>query len=159
MKQHPSLDGCWDSLNKDQVLSQCQNCFGEDIGKLIHHEWEQIESNEASMEFVGSGEWLDKMDMDAKYKDKPQRLAAIYKNTKTWTCPIGEVTLFEDMTYKSKESSKTSMKRSLTSTNSTSQKCAPKKVKVVKEESAGAREGFGIHHHPHHPPPPPHHIT
>ena len=42
---------------------------------------------------------MDEQDLDTKYAKKPARLEAIKKNTRTYWCDVGEVTLFEDMEY------------------------------------------------------------
>ena len=50
---------------------------------------------------MGTGQFLDKPDLELKYGTKPQRLEAILKNAKTYYCEISETFFYEDMGYKS----------------------------------------------------------
>ena len=64
-----------------------------------YHEVEMIEEGGCEMVKIVLMGWMDEADLEAKYKTKPDRLAAIKKNTRTYWCDIGEVWLYEDMEY------------------------------------------------------------
>ena len=49
--------------------------------------------------FHTAGEWLDEEDLNKKYKDKPDQLAAIKAKARTLKHPTRDVTLFEDLTF------------------------------------------------------------
>ena len=55
----------------------------------------------SAVRFIGTGEWLDEVDLDEKYKHKPEQLTNIKENTRTMVCPIRRVKLFEDMKFAS----------------------------------------------------------
>lgn len=136
LERHPSLEDCFETLNKDEVIARCHKVFGDDIAKLVHHELVQERTDEDIVEMIGTGNWLDAPDMNDKYKNKPERLAAIFKNSRRWVCPVGEVVLWEDMEYQSKNVSRGASKRTLTSTMAVAQKIArPKKIKVESVET------------------------
>ena len=51
--------------------------------------------------FKGTGTFFDLPDLTDKYKKKPEVLAAIVQNTRTFECPISNRTMYEDMVYNS----------------------------------------------------------
>ena len=55
-----------------------------------------------SLEFKGTGEWLDTVDLIEKYKNKPDQLQSLMSKTRTMTCPLRNVTLYEDVVFSSK---------------------------------------------------------
>ena len=53
----------------------------------------------STVKFTGTGDFMDEIDLDIKYANKPDQLANIKKNTRTMLCPVRRVKLFEDMKY------------------------------------------------------------
>ena len=94
--------------------------------------------------FRHNGHYLDKVDMDEKYKNKPLQLASIYENAKKINCPIRNCDLWEDPDYQSTAASgsaaKDSMKRSLVQDNS---KFLPAEKKAEERKRGSTREGDG----------------
>ena len=52
-------------------------------------------------QFKGTGVWLDKKDLEEKYKNKPDQLASVLKYGKAWEHPARKCTLWEDIEYQS----------------------------------------------------------
>ena len=52
------------------------------------------------MRLASHGYWMGEEDLRSKYATKPKRLESILRNAKRWTCPVSEMELFEDMSYK-----------------------------------------------------------
>ena len=52
------------------------------------------------MDFGSAGIFIDEEDLNEKYKRKPEQLASIKANTRTMTCPVRKVKLYEDPEFK-----------------------------------------------------------
>ena len=93
--------------------------------------------------FKGTGTFFDEHDLTDKYKKKPEVLAAILKNTRTFECPISNRTMYEEMVYttmaENSEEHGIEKKRSLESTQ---------KLKKAKQPKPSPTEEGG-------PDPPP----
>ena len=59
---------------------------------IVEEGWEAYEAEEFGMD----GNFLDKEDMDDKYKNKPEQLDNIHKNARKLSCPTRGVELWED---------------------------------------------------------------
>ena len=64
--------------------------------------------------FKGAGHFMDKEDMEEKYKNKPGRAATIMKNCDQYYCENAECKMYKDLDYTSTDS--TGTKRDVTST-------------------------------------------
>jgi hypothetical protein len=147
LKKHPSLEGCFDSLDKDNFLQNCKTLFGDDIAKSCHTELREHRSVESVVEMVGTGAWLDEEDLAKKYANKPNRLAAILRNTRRFNCPISETELFEDMEYCTKNTDKSLKRRELDIdmevTHTIKRQKVPKAPKAEQAEQPGEGEPDG----------------
>jgi len=87
--------------------------------------------------FKGAGHYLDKEDMEEKYKNKPGRAATIMKNCEQYYCEQAECKMFKDMDYTTIDFA--GSKRDVTSTTVMEQESIikpKKKAKVAKEGNA-----------------------
>ena len=87
--------------------------------------------------FKGAGHYLDKEDMEEKYKNKPGRAATIMKNCEQYYCEQAECKMFKDLDYTTMDI--TGTKRDVTSTTVMEQESIikpKKKAKVAKEGNA-----------------------
>jgi hypothetical protein len=108
LKDHPSIEKPPDIA--DAIIA-CKGEYGDDLVATCRATFTLTRTIESKVTMVGTGEFMDEVDLAAKYKDKPTRLAAIKKNTNTFYCSIGEVQLYEDMSYKSGQEKTASAKR------------------------------------------------
>ena len=87
--------------------------------------------------FKGAGHYMDKEDLEEKYKNKPGRAATIMKNCDQYDCEQAECKFFKDLDYTTIDM--TGTKRDVTSTTEMEQesKIKPKgKAKVAKGNAA-----------------------
>ena len=80
--------------------------------------------------FRGEGVWLMESDLDAKYNNDPTILAAIKRNARRLVCPVKEVELIEDLSYKSVQLREEHLKELIKKI--CTQDSKSKKVKVAK---------------------------
>ena len=73
--------------------------MGPDLKSELSNLVEEEKTNKTELKLVGTGDWLDEVELKGKYKHNPARAAAIIANTKTHWCDIGKVKLFQDMRY------------------------------------------------------------
>ena len=129
LKEHPSIPhDAATSIDKEKVIADCRLLYGADIIAQVRASYSTISEESSQVEMVGTGMMLDLGDLSDKYKDKPQRLAAILKNTKTFYCTISETLLYEDMQYKTITTSSASTKRK----NEVTVDLNPAKIKKAK---------------------------
>ena len=86
--------------DKAVFIEKCTNLYGDDLDRFIKSQFTETNTEENNVKLTGNGDWMDEEDIREKYVKKPQRLAAILKNASRWTCPVAEVELIEDMSYK-----------------------------------------------------------
>jgi hypothetical protein len=108
LKEHPSIEKPPDL---GDAIRACRSEYGDDLVATCRATFTVTRTIESKVTMAGTGIFMDESDLDAKYKDKPTRLAAIKRNTKTFYCEIGEVHLYEDMSYKSGQEKAASSKR------------------------------------------------
>ena len=144
VKAHPDIEATNESTDYFAFLTKCHGLYGNELLGEIRRHYRATSTDENICQLKGNGKWLDEPDLDAKYAAKPERLAAIKKNARTWKCDIGEVTLYEDMEYETNNSHTLSTKHEReaeVSLNETKLK-PPKKPKVAKAAAGqGAAAG------------------
>ena len=132
LKEHPSIEAESDraaiTIDKEKVIADCRLLYGADMLAQMRSSYTATSEESTNVEMVGTGMMLDLADLSHKYMDKPQRLAAILKNTKTFYCRISETLLYEDMEYKTITTSSASTKR----TNEVTVDLNPAKIKKAK---------------------------
>ena len=102
--------------------------YSDDLAIAISQVVERKLVAESEVSLVGNGCFLDMMDLEKKYKDKPERLNGIKANARRFKDPISNVELIEDMEYRSTHSN--SVKQSLQMTNTATQESSIKKRKT-----------------------------
>ena len=100
------LKGVWklQDIDKTRFYQRAQGMYGDELTKLMYAEMEEATSLKTEVTLVGNGDFLDKEDLEDKYKKKPQRLAAILKNARQIYDEVSETWLIEDMSYASSSS-------------------------------------------------------
>ena len=83
------------------VCKDLQAKFGNDLDMAFRQELTRTEEATVNMTMKGTGQWLDAEDIQEKHHNKPQRLQSIMHNTRSFTDPISETVLYEDMAYTS----------------------------------------------------------
>ena len=108
--------------------------MGPDLKSELSNLVEEEKTNKTELKLVGTGDWLDEVELEEKYKHNPARAAAIIANTKTHWCDIGKVKLFQDTRYTTQsadnETATTRQKRTI------EQQDTMKKAKKTKKEPA-----------------------
>ena len=102
--------------------------YGDDLAIAISQVVERKLIAESEVTLVGNGCFLDMIDLETKYKSKPERLNGIKANARRFKDPISNVELIEDMEYRSTHSN--SVKQSLEITNTGTQESSIKKRKT-----------------------------
>ena len=75
--------------------------MGKDLAKAITNTTSLSYTDEQVDGFLASGKWLDEIDLDEKYKNKPEQLAEIKKRARTFVHPTRQVKLYEDLDFDS----------------------------------------------------------
>ena len=97
-----SLKGCFCGMSGEEKKIWCRthaDFVGVDLGGALTSLVAIKMSEEEQEDFVATGEWIDEEDLNQKYKDKPDQLAAIQAKARTLKHPTRDVTLFEDLTF------------------------------------------------------------
>ena len=85
---------------KQEFYKKYQDLAGEGLLTRLQETIVESKRNSTSVTFEGTGEYFDEMDMNEKYKNKPEQLANIFANTRNYFCPVRQVWLYEDVKYK-----------------------------------------------------------
>ena len=125
-------------IDKTEFYATAQTTFGPDLEKLMKHTVTETVSDETQVEFKGTGNFMDLVELTEKYKTRPKRLEAIKKNARQISCPVYETTLFEDMLYVS--TSTDTQKRSLVHEREGSVQEKVKRARVPKPEGEGVKK-------------------
>jgi hypothetical protein len=88
-----------DEKSKRDIVVHAHCAMGSDLVKLMKEKITQSRITTEIRSFKGTGDYMDLEDITDKYKNKPLRLQAILRNTKTIWCKVGECTLYEDVNY------------------------------------------------------------
>lgn len=134
LREHPSIEAmASEAADKNSISAKCHELFGQDLVAKLRREYTVSTTATASITMEGTGEFLDEDDLKQKYEHKPQKLEAIKKNTKRFYDEVGEVQLFEDMTYKSIRTDTVSASRTVTATVDEKEEKIKPKAKAKKE--------------------------
>ena len=121
--------------NKEDLIAKAKGAYGDALFKLLKTTMVEEHSEKSEISFIGTGNWTDEQDLRIRYKDRPERLAAILQNSKRWIEPGTGIVLIEELTYTSvSASSETHSSREKRSFEGTEKNKQPKKAKVVKTE-------------------------
>jgi len=103
----PKLRDTWGKLSaegKSEFLTSTNNLLGDRLLKKLQNFVVQIVVKSKTSEFTCTGKYLDKDELETKYRDKTngvEQLAAIYQNAETMECPNRRVMLWEDLVFSS----------------------------------------------------------
>ena len=87
--------------HKDNLIVKAKGAYGDALFKLLKTTMVEEHSEKSEISFIGTGNWTDEQDLRIRYKDRPERLAAILQNSKRWIEPGTGSELIEEMTYTS----------------------------------------------------------
>ena len=103
MSKHGNLAEDWTKVTEEQkreFYKKYQESMGDDLVARLQETVTESKRVSSSVEFQGTGDYFDEEDMNDKYKNKPEQLANIMANTRTFFCPVRQVWLYEDVKYK-----------------------------------------------------------
>ena len=86
-------------MDKAAFLQDARTKFGFDLSLIIAQVAENRHAYSKEVVLKGTGTFLDKADLELKYKGKPERLQGILANCSKMNCPISGIELFEDMEF------------------------------------------------------------
>ena len=101
MSKHGNLAEDWTKVTEEQkreFYKKYQESMGDDLVARLQETVTESKRVSSSVEFQGTGDYFDEEDMNDKYKNKPEQLANIIANTRTFFCPVRQVWLYEDVT-------------------------------------------------------------
>ena len=84
---------------RTSILEGAKNLYGDKLKLYIEESLERISETSDCSLFKGTGVFKDESELETMFKDKPNVLAAIYRNAKTITCTTTERKLWELPTY------------------------------------------------------------
>lgn len=95
----------WSSVaeeDKRAFYQECESKCGQELLMRMQETILHSTKKTSLAQFTTTGVFLDMEDLERKYKDKPEQLAEIIKNTRKMQCPLKKITLYEDLEYQSK---------------------------------------------------------
>jgi len=99
--QRSAFDNWGTKENRADFYKKHKDTLRKDLKTEVEGIVKEKSTAEAEVAFGGNGNWMDEEDLREKYKHKPGRADAILENSRSYTCPIINVKLYEDMEYKS----------------------------------------------------------
>ena len=124
---------------RKEFFLQHSTLTGKDLRKELVNTTTQVEKETSKVDADEDVEWLDEVDLKAKYENKPDQLKAILSTAETRTHPTRKVTLYADITFKTKSSKshefQAEAKRQCTSLEVIK---GPKKIKKEEGDDGGA---------------------
>ena len=103
MAKHGNLAADWTKMpeeDKKEFYKNYQSMVGDELLARLQESVTEYKRTSSSVEFTGTGEYYDEEDLKKRYEGKPEQLKNLLANTKTYYCPVKQVWLFEDVTYK-----------------------------------------------------------
>ena len=137
-KQHEELFGKWDASkldNKIEFYNAAKELYGDKLLNFMECSITEETTETDKVQLVGTGEYLDQTDLAERYKAKPERLEALLRNAKRFTCQIAETEMIEDMTYVSSTTRAREHRKTTKRQINVTEKIKAKKLKVVKAET------------------------
>ena len=80
-----------DKESRKSFYKECALLFDDQLAKRVDEILEQKSVQTAKLSFKGQGKWLDKEDLEAKYRGKPQQLESIYEHANCFEHPTRKV--------------------------------------------------------------------
>ena len=131
-------------IDKASFFETAKNTFGDDLNKLLQEQMDQRERFERQTVFAGTGDFLDETDLEDKYKNKPERLAAVKEHARTYTCPVTKTLFYEDIKYSSSTTETSTRIRELQQLMSTEKTVKRAKTKAKAKAKAVASDSAAI---------------
>ena len=103
ISKHGSLAQDWTNVTEEQkkeFYKNFQSAAGEDLIARMQETVVESKRLSTKVEFEGTGEYIDENDMNQRYANKPEQLANLFANTRRFYCPVRQVWMYEDVTYK-----------------------------------------------------------
>ena len=132
--------GTWDDFlgmskeHMEKYYKTGHGLMGKDLKAAIEETMSEYYSEKEMEAWIKDGKFLDKEDMEEKFKAKPHQLKSILANTKTHYCNVRDVLLYEDPEFVSqKKSTKESGKDSKRQISSDKNLKAVKVQKIPEE--------------------------
>ena len=100
---HGALAQSWEEVSdkeKNAFYCECREKAGTELQFRMQETIHDSSSKKSIVNFGSSGIFIDEDDLNEKYKRKPEQLASIKANTRTMTCPVRKVKLYEDPEFK-----------------------------------------------------------
>ena len=101
--KHGNLAKDWTAVSDEEkktFYKNFGNLVGEDLIARLQETITECKKTSSLVEFEGTGDFLDEIDLREKYKSKPDQLQNILANTRTYFCNVRQVWLYEDVCYK-----------------------------------------------------------
>ena len=140
LSKRGDLKDRWGMMNKDQrkaFFIEHHASMGSDLVLKITQTTAHSFSSSQETGFAAKGDWMDEVDLDKMYKDKPEQLVAIKANSKKMLCPFRGVDLYEHITYASM--SNDTQASNINRTINMQQDSLLKATKKIKSISAGQK--------------------
>jgi hypothetical protein len=133
LKAHPSIGDMTDKADRASMVEGAKNLYGGDLVAHMRSKITQTDASEVTVSMTGTGNFMDLEDLAAKYATKPNRLAALKANAKTFFCEVSKTLLYEDMVYSSNRTDSASRKRE---NETVMEDINPKRIKAVGKPKA-----------------------
>ena len=101
--------GTWDEFldvskeHRTNFYRHGHELMGKDLKALVEETISESYSEKEMEAWIKDGKFLDKEDMEEKFKAKPHQLKSILANTKTHYCNVRDVLLYEDPEFVSQK--------------------------------------------------------
>ena len=133
LRVHPSIEDLSDSADKASMVKDAKKLYGNSLVAHMRSKVTKTDESSLTVSMIGNGNFMDLEDLQAKYEKKPNKLAAVIKNTSTFWDPVSESLLYEDMSYSSNRVDCASRKRQ---NETVLDDINPKKIKAVGKPKA-----------------------
>lgn len=133
ISKHGSLAKDWTNVTEEQkkeFYKNFQAAAGDELIARMQETVVESKRQSTKVEFEGTGEYFDEHDMNQRYASKPEQLQNLFANTRRYFCPVKQVWLYEDVTYK----------RTDTDTEEVS-RVEKRKVQKIPKEQGGGDDG------------------
>jgi hypothetical protein len=91
--------------HREKYYKTGHGLMGKDLKAAIEETMSEYYSEKEMEAWIKDGKFLDKEDMEEKFKAKPHQLKSILANTKTHYCNVRDVLLYEDPEFVSQKKS------------------------------------------------------
>ena len=127
-----------------KLMLSAHNSFGSDLSKLLKVQLEQSHASSRLEVFTKGGGFVDEIDLNAKYKNKPEQLANIKANASQFTCPVRKCLMYQDPEYLLKNESRE--EHTSTTKRTIEAEVTVKKVKKAKTQPRAADSVVKVEH-------------